>query len=157
MMNTNETLHIGVSFRISQKSNLPTNTKCIKIGIKCSNFNIGSGYAEKKVIVYINVANSVIPAKPASSIFNYPEYMAMPIDAVRDTKLRVDEFLGSTDDVLYIFTVSSDVVSFVYNYGSKMNYAVTMFYRKKRVGIETAFKIFNRVFEYSDKLTSTEK
>lgn len=124
---------------------------------RLSSSNGGLSIHKKTVFVYINTNVAHLPACTANHISRNPEYAVMPIDAVRKIKILVDEFLNSSDKSMSIFTVSSDVVSFVYNYGKKMKYSVKMFYGKKRVGIEKAFEYFNKVFAYSDKLTNLDE
>jgi hypothetical protein len=89
----------------------------------------------------------------------FPEEHKMPKQAVSSIKKYVDNFLkkpvsfGSSEKVLAVETVSSDVVNFIYEYGEYKGYKTEIYYRNRRIGIEGVFGKFNTVFNYIDKLT----
>ena len=91
--------------------------------------------------------------KPTKKIYLY---VNPPSLAVARTKKLIDRFLADTIDIMSIVTVSSDVTSFVHDYGKLKGCKVYIYYRSKRIGIEGVFGKFNEVFNYASKLTEVE-
>lgn len=108
--------------------------------------------ANRKIIVVVDPVSKEL--EPAGII--YPEDHVMPKDAVKIMKRYIDTFFNTEDEVLKIFTVSSDVVSFTYGYGRLKRCPVEIHYHSELLDIESIFKHFNEVFRYSDKLLGDE-
>lgn len=111
----------------------------------------------KKIYLYVNPPSLEFCEHKTSYFWaNYPEDHRMPKEAVARTKKLIDRFLADTIDIMSIVTVSSDVTSFVHDYGKLKGCKVYIYYRSKRIGIEGVFGKFNEVFNYSSKLTEVE-
>ena len=107
-------------------------------------------YTNKRIEIYVDSATPF----PYYNIVSFLEKEKMPLDAVKDTKKVVDNYLNSSSEgSLYIKTYSSDIISFLYEYSKVKKYKVQIFYRSKKIGIEGIFKKFNAVFRYIDKYT----
>lgn len=106
----------------------------------------------KRVEVYV-ASNTPFPYY---TIIEFPEKECMPKDAVKKIKKIVDNHLSLTEcRTLFVKTYSTEVISFLYNYGKLKKYKVQIYYKNKKIGIEGIFKKFNSVFRYIDKITQT--
>ena len=111
----------------------------------------------RKIYLYVNPPSLEFCKHNSSYCWvNYPEDHRMPKEAVARTKKLIDRFLADTMEIMSIVTVSSDVTSFVHDYGKLKGCKVFIYYRSKRIGIEGVFGEFNKVFNYSAKLTEVE-
>lgn len=113
-------------------------------------------YNDKRIEIYVAY-------KPAFNFDGYafaefPERECMPKDAVKKIKKIVDDYLRLTEcGTLFVETYSTEVISFLYNYGKLKKYKVQIFYKNKKIGIESIFKKFNSVFRYIDKVTELKE
>lgn len=109
-------------------------------------------YTNKKIEIYVASATPF----PYYDIVSFLEKERMPLDAVKDTKKVVDNYLNSSNEGhLYIKTYSSDIIDFIHKYSKVKKYKVQIYYKNKKIGIEGIFKKFNSVFRYIDKVTQT--
>lgn len=107
----------------------------------------------KRVEVYVS-SNQVFNFD-GYAFAEFPEKECMPKDAVKKIKKIVDNYLSLTDcGTLFVETYSTEVISFLCDYGKLKKYKVQLYYRNKKIGIEGMFKKFNSVFRYIDKVTT---
>ena len=110
----------------------------------------------KRIEIYVN--STRMTCTSVYAVARFIEKEKMPLEAVREMKKIVDNYLSLTEcGTLLVETYSTEIISFLYEYGKLKKYKVQIFYRSKKIGIEGIFKKFNAVFRYIDKVTEIKE
>lgn len=112
----------------------------------------------KRVEVYVESNLALNYIIDGHAIVEFPEKECMPKDAVKKIKKIVDNYLSLTEcGTLFVKTYSTEVISFLYDYGKIKKYMLQLYYKNKKIGIESVFKKFNSVFRYIERVTTLSR